>query len=301
MLDEDPSDSAAAVSSAASSSLSVCSPPSASPVSVISASTSAAAVSAPSPSEQSTVLSSVNSPFALARGIADSDDYPVSEHHSIAVADAKDLAPDQGRSAIAKLLEVEELNEVRPATSSKRTRTDVHIQCSQFASQYCDGFWESAFPFCFAFGTGGPSQKRPVKIGKEALFKHLGELSSAVFQDPWWCLHAYNMIARTKMSRVTHVQSKRKLENFARLEVHEMKAVSDYMAQSSAALANGKRVPDITKKYAKHIVEFVHSVQHVTRGALHTRSAIDYERAKIFSMNYAFGTPHLWYVFFFLF
>ena len=231
--------------------------------------------------------------------LGDDEDYVVHENHSIGVVNPKSAMPDRGAAAVSELLALgeEKRSSHEEKTSATIAARPVHLKCNQFASQYGDNFYECAFPTLFAYGTGGPSEKRPIRLSKQALFRHYGELSSALFQGPWWTLHAYNSTARAHMSRVTHFQCRRKLEDFGRISTSEVKAISSYMTDTSTALNANKSMPDIESKYPSHIVSFVRSVRAVTRAAQHTREAIAYERPKLFSMMYAFGTPHLWYVF----
>ena len=176
----------------------------------------------------------------------------------------------------------------------------LHVQARAYASQSQRDWWEKAFPTIFLFGRGGPSEERRVAIGQERLFQHYLELSTGLFQHPWFCLHGYDVLSRKSMSKGVFIQCKKRVDSYGALTAQEVSQAIRYADACKKAAKQGRHLPDAAATVGEASAAFVNSVKLIHSHARHSEAYIEKNRLRLNSMMYRFGTPQNWYVFFFL-
>jgi hypothetical protein len=183
------------------------------------------------------------------------------------------------------------------STADEEDPRDVlHVQARAYANQAQGYWWEQAFPVCFKYGRGGPSEKRKVKISHDRLFQHYLELSTGIFQHPWFVLHGYDVLARKAVGQQVFLQCRKKLEGFGSLTEEETLQAIQHAEACAKAARQGRRLPNPPESLSAGAAEFVQSLRLIPGKAKHSPAYVEQNRMKLYSMMYMFGTPQVWYV-----
>ena len=107
----------------------------------------------------------------------------------------------------------------------------------------------TCFPRQFPFGRGGPDEGRSRKISDKALLNHYLRVSSGVFQDYEFCLHAYDYLSRKNTRGQAGVQARMpfgsitKGESWAGLDDAQIQRAADYSTLCTKAAKRGRPYP----------------------------------------------------------
>jgi hypothetical protein len=158
-----------------------------------------------------------------------------------------------------------------------------------------------AFPKLYPFGRGGWGEERAVRLSRKAYFNHLLRLSSGVFQDWEFVLHAYDLIAREDLYQAARLKAviptsnrQSAADTWATIPTAELQLAAAHQDAVGKALSAGKPMPPAPSGVTARARSFAQSVSATTKAAQHTPEHSLSSRIKMYSTHYRFGTPTWW-------
>ena len=177
----------------------------------------------------------------------------------------------------------------------------VQRHASKFASSYASGWFEKGFVDQFPYGRGGPSEPRRLRASLSTLLQHYPRLSTNMFLDYAFQLHAYDHKTREDMARRGFVQVNIRADNterqghkWGRMTGEQAVAASKHFEACAAAAKAGKKIPPMPDGVTQKHMDFMKSISLCLGEAQHTASFIEENRVKLFSMMARHGTPQWW-------
>ena len=177
----------------------------------------------------------------------------------------------------------------------------VQRHVTKFASSYASGWFEKGFVDQFPYGRGGPSEPRRLRASLSTLLQHYPRLSTNMFLDYEFQLHAYDHKTREDMARRGFVQvniragnNERQGDKWGKMTGEQAVAASKHFEACAAAAKSGKKIPPMPDGVTQKDVDFIRSISLCLGEAQHTAAFIEENRLKLFSMMARHGTPQWW-------
>ena len=177
-----------------------------------------------------------------------------------------------------------------------------------FASDSNPDYLELHYPDLFPFGRGGFGEQRKNQISRQALVKHLLNLSTRQFQQVDFVLPIYDMVTRQQVSNMAYVRSilpsrlsgpergtSSKGEAYGRVPMEDLKAAHDYKVVCADAANRGLRFPPPPTSLNGLAMDFYTDIRLASQPMQHSEAAANRNRQMVYAAHNSLGKAQIWF------